>query len=208
MSKVIKLGSIKIAEKENAKISLTDYGSFKGKNDKGALSAVYQALHLNFTQDFVGKIVITEGVTDLYFFEMLSKFTKLITNNFKIIPGAGSGNSSHLISIGLSFSENFVLLFDNDGGAKAIKKYVDEFGEEITRYFHKYSTKENFALEDFLSKADTLRLKNLVDTKDSKKALALLYYDFDDSYKKEFFKNLDNDSLTRLKETVQRLNEL
>jgi len=204
---IIKLGSIKIAEKEKSNITLTDYGSYKGKNDKGALSAVYQALRLNFTQDFLGKIVITEGMTDLYFLEMLRRHTKSINTDIKIIPGAGSGNSSNLISIGISFSDNFVVLFDNDRGAKAIKKYLFEFGEEIVKYFHLYSAEPNFTLEDFLSNNEKQRLCKLTSTNDLKKALTLLYYDFPDEQKK-FFNNLESETISRLQSTIKRINDL
>ena len=206
--KVIKLGSIKIAEKKNANINLIEYGHYKSKDDKGALSAVYQALQLNFTQDFVGKIVITEGVTDLYFFDLFKKYTRFITNNFKIIPGSGSGNLSNLISIGLSFSENFVVFFDNDGGAKAIKKYTTEFGQEIKRFFHLYSDKESFALESFLSVEDQQKLMNLTKTQDLKKAMALMYYELDEPRKNEYFTNLSKCTLDALRKTIQRINEL
>src|SRR5690606_9200752 len=53
---VIKLGSIKIAEKADSRISLINYGNYHAKNDKGALSPIYQALQLNFANDFIGKI--------------------------------------------------------------------------------------------------------------------------------------------------------
>lgn len=205
--KSIRLGSIKIAEKRDSNITLTDYGNYKDKDDRGALSAVYQALHLNFTQDFVGKLVITEGITDLYFFEMLSKHTTLFTNSFRLIPGAGAGNASNLISVGLSFSENFVVLFDNDEGLKAFKKYTTEFGEDIKRYFHVYSTNEKFRLEDFLAKEDQEKLKKITSTKDLKKALALLYYDFE-SEQEKFFKNLHKETILKLSETVKRINEI
>lgn len=81
--KTIKLGSIKIAEKENSQINLIEYGKYKSKDDKGALSTVYQALNLNFTHDFVGNIVITEGITDFYFFDLLKKYTKLSKKSLK-----------------------------------------------------------------------------------------------------------------------------
>ena len=208
--KIIKLGSIKIAKKIDSKVTLTKYGDYKEKDDKGALSAVYQALRLNFTNDFVGKIVITEGITDRYFFEMLKSFTGLLKTEFRIIPGAGSGNSSNLISIGISFSEDFVVLFDNDRGKSAIKKYEEEFGQEINRHFHIYgeNIKHKFRLEDFLSKEDKKRIFNTTKTNDLKKALAVLYYDCSESDKKFVFENLNFKSLDLLKETISRLNAL
>lgn len=204
----IKLGSIKIAEKKSSKISLIEYGKYKSKDDRGALSTVYQALNVNFTSDFVGKIVITEGITDFYFFDLLNKHTNVFTINFKIIPGAGSGNSTNLISVGLSFSENFVLLFDNDEGARALKKYKKEFGEHIMNHFHLYSKTERFALEDFICEEDRVKLINLTKTEDLKRALAILYYDLDENIKKDFICNLNKKTIDSLADTILRINDL
>ena len=206
--KTIKLGSIKIAEKENSQINLIEYGKYKSKDDKGALSTVYQALNLNFTHDFVGNIVITEGITDFYFFDLLKKYTKFFKKEFKIIPGAGSGNSTNLISVGVSFSENFVVLFDNDEGAKALKKYKKEFGESIMKYFHLYNSEKRFALEDFICDADKVRLIELTKTNDIKRALAILYYDLDDKIKKDFITKLHKETIDSLNKTINVINAL
>ena len=204
----IKLGSIKIAEKENSIINLIEYGKYKSKDDRGALSTVYQALNVNFTNDFVGKIVITEGITDFYFFDLLKKHTKQFQINFKIIAGAGSGNSTNLISVGLSFSENFVVLFDNDEGAKALKKYKKEFGENIMNHFHLYNSEKRFALEDFICEKDKLKLSELTGTKDMKRALAILYYDLSEATKKDFITKLDKETINLLSQTISRINTL
>lgn len=204
----IKLGSIKIAEKQKSTINLIEYGKYKSKDDRGALSAVYQALNLNFSNDFVGKIVVTEGITDYYFFEMIKNHSKIFTGDFKIIAGAGSGNSSNLISIGISFSENFVLLFDNDDGSKAMKKYKRDFGEEISRFFHLYNEEKRCALEDLISEADKKRLIKIAETDDIKRALSILYYDKSNDLKEDFVKNLDSDTLKNIQKTVTRINSL
>jgi len=206
--KTIKLGSIKIAEKENSTINLIEYGKYKSKDDRGALSTVYQALNVNFTNDFVGKIVITEGITDFYFFDLLNKYTKNFKINFKIIAGAGSGNSTNLISVGLSFSENFVVLFDNDEGAKALKKYKKEFGESIMNHFYLYDSEKRFALEDFISEKDKLKLSEITQTDDIKRALAILYYDIDEKIRKDFILKLDYDTMNSLTSTISRINSL
>lgn len=206
--KTIKLGSIKIAEKENSTINLIEYGKYKSKDDRGALSTVYQALNVNFTNDFVGKIVITEGITDFYFFDLLNKYTKNFKINFKIIAGAGSGNSTNLISVGLSFSENFVVLFDNDEGAKALKKYKKEFGESIMNHFYLYDSEKRFALEDFISEKDKLKLSEITQTDDIKRALAILYYDIDEKIRKDFILKLDYDTMNSLTSTITRINSL
>lgn len=207
--KTIKLGSIKIAEKEKSVVKLHNYGNYKSTDDKGALSAVYQALNLNFSRDFVGKIVITEGVTDYYFFNLLKIYTKLFKKEFIVIPGSGAGNSSNLISLSLSFSENFVLLFDNDRGKEAFKKYKSQFGEDVLkRHFFLYNEAKPFALEDFLSDKDKGVLTTLTNTNDLKRAFSILYYDLTDADKKCFMEKLDKETLHRLILTIERINNL
>jgi predicted ATP-dependent endonuclease of OLD family len=203
----IKLGSIRIAAKVESEVSVTNFGAFKQARDKGALSPLYQALGLNFSQDFIGRVVITEGVTDLYFFKMFKEHRSEIQSDFTIVPGSGSGNLSNLISLGLGFADNFLVLFDNDRGAKAIKKYIEEFGKEITNYFHLYSEDVDFKLESFFDKADRDMLARVSGTEDPKKSLALLYYDLKEK-QSEVFQNLSKHCTDKLMLTIKRLNEL
>ncbi len=205
--KIIKLGSIKIAEKEKSKIKLTEFGSYKVNNDKGALSAVYQALNLNFSKDFVDKIIITEGITDFHFIDMLRENTNLISNKFNIIPGSGSGNCTNLISIGLSFSENFSVLFDNDRGLNSIKKYKEEFGDQIEKYFYVYSNEKKFRLENFLDNEDRAKIKRLTNTVEVKKAISSLYHDYKE-FQNNFFNSLNSESKKRINTLVQHLNSI
>ncbi len=206
--KIIQLGSVKIAEKSSSVVTLTEYGSYKGKDDKGALSAVYQALQLNFMHDFVGKIIITEGTTDMYFFALLSNHTKKISKKITFIPGSGSGNLANLISIGISFSEDFIVLFDNDEGKTAITKYKKIFGNEIEKKFVFYSNKDKFRLESFLSDEDKKKLREITETKDLKKALSILYYDSDIEMQKDFIESLDKKTCTNLEGILEIINSL
>ena len=203
----IKLGSIRIAEKKDSVISLYNYGDYSSKDDKGALSAVYQALELNFSRDFIGKIVLTEGITDFYFFSLIQKFTQDFKTDFTIIAGAGSGNSSTLISLALSFSDNFVLLFDNDQGKEAFKNYKKQFGEELLhKHFHLYNDTQKFALEDFLSLTDKTKLLELTKTDNLKRAFAILYYDCTEKEQKNFIINLTKETKKSLSDTINRIN--
>lgn len=207
--KTIRLGSIRIAEKYSSNIRLHNYGNYKSKDDKGALSAVYQALNLNFSRDFVGKIVITEGVTDFYFFELFKKYRRDFTQDFTIIPGSGSGGSSNLISLALSFSENFVLLFDNDTGKQSFKKYKTEFGEDVIKnYFHLYDETKECALEDLLNQKDKDILIRTTQTENLKRAFSILYYDLPEEQKKDFIVGLTDQTLTNLNSTIKRINDL
>ena len=206
---IIKLGSIKITEKQESKISMQEYGSYKTKKDRGALSPVYQALQLNFAHDFVGNIVITEGITDFYLLDLIKTHMTLINNDITIIPSSGAGNSSTLLSLAIPFSDSFLVIFDNDnGGKEAAKKYSKEFGDSILRHFHFYQkTKNNYTLEDHFSSNDKKKLLDITQSNRVKKALALLYYDYKDN-QKDFMNKLDKKTLANLKETIDRINKI
>ena len=206
---VIKLGSIKIAEKKSSQITLQNYGNYKSTKNKGALSPIYQALQLNFAHDFIGKIVITEGITDYYLLSIIQKHTKLINKDIKIIPGSGASQSSTLLSIAIPFSKNFVVFLDNDkAGISAKNKYIKEFGEQITKHLHIYmSDKPRFLLEDYLFKKDTESLLKITNSKDPKRALGFLYYDYKDS-QQNFIKDLSKESFANLKDITDRIKEI
>ncbi len=204
---IIKLGSIKIAEKKDATIKLKSFGEFKNKNDKGALSPIYQALNLNFANDFVGKIIITEGITDYYFFKILQTNTELINKKINFIPSSGASQSSALISLAISFSENFLIFLDNDKAGKgALKKYSKEFGDEIKNNIIIYhENKKSFLLEDFLSKEDTEELLNITNSIDPKRALSFLFYDYK-NIQENFITNLSKETIDNIKETIAKVN--
>ena len=206
---VIKLGSIKIAEKKKSKITLTGYGSYGGTKDKNALSPIYQALQLNFANDYLGRLVIVEGITDYYLFNIIQKHSKLIDKDVKFIPGAGAAQSSTLISLALPFSDDFVVMLDNDkAGIKAYKRYLKEFGDHIERKLYLYNeSSPNFLLEDFLSSSDQNNLLKITNTTDLKRAMGFLFYD----YKKEqkvFINALSTDTKNNLKDCLTRMNEM
>jgi predicted ATP-dependent endonuclease of OLD family len=205
---IIKLGSIRIAEKQQANISLTNYGDFKGKNENGALSPVYQALQLNISNDFIGKIAIFEGITDFYFFSIIQQNSGYLSKEIKLIPGQGSGNSTTMVSFSLSFSDDFIVVFDNDKGwSNGIKKYKKVFGENIISKFHKYSDKEDFKLENLISDKDSKYLLEKTKSNDLKKSFGLFFYDKKELHE-EFVKNLSKETVNRCKSTFDKLNSL
>jgi len=192
---IIKLGSIKIAEKKDSKISLENYGTFKSPMNKGALTPVYQALQLNFASDYLGNLVITEGIVDFYLFKLIQKYTDKININIKFIPSFGASQSSILISLALSFSSDFRIFLDNDtAGKDAEKKYVKQFGQALEKNIFMYSKeKDTFVLEDYFSSDDLNLLEEITDSKNIKQALSILYYDLLDK-QEEFIKKLDLNS--------------
>lgn len=205
---VIKLGSIRIAEKQKPNINLTNYGNYKGKSENGALSPIYQALQLNISNDFIGNVAIFEGITDFYFFSIIQENSKLIKKQIKLIPGKGSGASSTMISFGLSFADNFIVIFDNDqGGDNGIKKYKKVFGESILSKFHKYSNTPNTRLESLISKKDREYLQEKTKTNDIKKSFGIFFYDKKE-FHKEFIKNLSEETTNNIQSTINVLNKL
>lgn len=206
---VIQLGSIKIAEKSKSKIDLQPYGSYKSKKDKSALSPIYQALQLNFAHDFVGKVVITEGITDYYLFSILQSKTSFIDKSIKFIPSSGASQSSTLISLAIPFADDFVVFLDNDkAGKDALKKYTREFGEQIETKLYLYqSDKTKFELEDYLSKDVQSKLLEITKTTKVKRALGFLFYDYSKE-QNNFIKSLDTETKNNLEEITNRLNEL
>ncbi|MCT4665348.1 MAG: AAA family ATPase [Flavobacteriales bacterium] len=206
---IIKLGSIRIAEKKDSKINLQNFGSYKSRKDKGALSPIYQALNLNFAHDFVGKIIITEGITDFYFFNILQKHTSFIENKLKFIPSSGASQSTTLISFAYSFADNFIIFLDNDkAGRSAKKKYLKEFGNELENKIHIYGNKsDKFELEDFLCEKDAKNLLILTESNDLKRALGFLFYDYAEK-QVEFCEKLSDNTKENLKHLFETLEKI
>lgn len=208
-SEIIKLESIKIVEKKESKITLQNYGNYKSKKDKGALSPIYQALQLNFAHDFLGKTVITEGITDYYLLNIIQNHTEYIPRDITIIPSSGAGHSSTLISLAISFSDNFLILLDNDeAGKSAETKYVKEFGEGIKSNIHFYNSSiKDFKLEDFLCQKDSSDLLKITKSTELKRAFGFIYYDYKKE-QKEFICNLSSETLANFKTTFEKISEL
>ncbi|MBU3821509.1 AAA family ATPase [Flavobacteriaceae bacterium XHP0103] len=202
----IKLGSIKIAQKQDSKIELDLFGQYKSEKNSGALSPVYQALQLNSANDYIGDVIITEGITDYYVLKMMQENWNFPKPNTKIIPGSGSGSSTNLISFALGFTNNFKIIFDNDrAGHQASTKYVKEFGETIENYFHFYhESKKNFKLENHFSKKDQDRLLKITNSKSLKRAIPILYLDLNEKIK-EFLNDMEEESKNLLGITINSI---
>lgn len=202
----IKPGSIRIAEKTGSEIKSFNYGDYKTQEDKGALTPIYQALNLNFAHDFMGNIVILEGISDFYLFELLKKY-KHINKSIKFIPGTGAENSPSLISIAIAFTKNYLVLLDNDvAGRKAKTRYIKYFGDSIENNIHFYNAKDNFKLESFLNTENKKQLKSMLDCKDIKKSLSFLYYSKEEKQQKSFINSVaENDGLVQIIKTINKI---
>ncbi len=211
---VINVSKIKIAEKERGDVSLTSFGSAKTKNYEGALSPLYDALHLKVGSYKFDKqkVVITEGITDYYFFNMLLEFSSLIrVPKLSIVPGAGAGQLKELISFAVTWSSKYLILLDSDtAGDKEYEKYERHFGKEQAINFYRYKTpakEDKVVLEKFLSSNDQKKIKALTSSKKTKDAFIKLYF-MDATVKKKFIFGLDSDTLENLSLVINRINQL
>jgi hypothetical protein len=188
---------------------LQNFGEYKSSKNQGALSPIYQALQLNFAHDFFGKLVITEGITDYYFWSIIQKHSPQIPKDLKIIPGSGAGQSSTLISLAIPYSEDFLIILDNDkAGKEAEKKYLKEFGTGIKSKLIFYDNgNSKCRLEDLLSAKDQNKILELTRSKNIKRALGLLFYDFS-SQQDQIINELDGETSKNLEKLVNQINDL
>lgn len=200
---IVSLRSIKIAEKgEGSIIDVFDYGNYPHSGKTGALAPVHAALNLNPTYNFIGKVAIVEGITDYYFLKILQDKGK-ITNKVKIIPGSGAGNSSILISIAFGFSNNFILILDNDeAGKEAKKKYIKEFGENLEEKIHFYSKSK---LEKLMSTKVQNKLLEITECNKVKKALGVIMLSKDTD---KFVSSFDSETNNNIASTFEVINSL
>lgn len=208
----ITLNSIRIADrdKETGVISLINFGEYDKSKNQGALSPLYDALHLHLGKhDFPKdeKIIITEGITDFYFFDMLNKHTNFLKNSpISIIPGAGATQLKDLISFSIAWANKYTVFLDNDNeGRIAFATYKNFFEEEEANKWLLYSnSQKDFKLETFLSKDDTTKLINLTSAKNIKNAIIKLYFS-DTSIQKDFFENLSTETNNNLSDFCNKV---
>lgn len=211
---IINIARIRIAKKDNGKIQVLPFSSAGTINGQGALTPLYQALHLKSgaLNQRIDYPVITEGITDYYLFNMLKKHLNFFDEKISFIPGGGATHLRDLISQAIAFSKDYLVLLDSDKeGRDAYDTYKSFFGDlEIKKHFFKYqipSQNENVQLEDHLSSDDTKRLSALTNTAGTKIAIPVLYY-MDEISRLNFFNRLDSISLSRLEIIKNKVNKL
>lgn len=197
---VINVNNIRIVEKEDRQIHLVPFAEVKEKRTMGALSTLYNALRMKvpISSTISQKLIVTEGITDFYFWKMLS--TDLV-----ILPGFGAGNNEYLISIAIGTSKNYMAWFDGDvAGEQAMQKYTRFFGDEERKHWKKYlnSSGGEIKLEQILSQADQKRLASLLGAKDLKKAITSLYFSAD-ADKDAYWRGIDEETKSNLKTNIK-----
>ena len=199
---IINVSNIRIAEREDGKIKLTNFGEYNHSNHSdGALSPIYDALHMslgkhNFPKD--EKVIITEGITDFYFFKMLQAHHDFCQSiDVSILPGASASNLKELLTFSIAWSSKYALILDtDDAGNTAYETYKSYFGEEESKKWIKYkdtNSSPKVVLEKMISQGDQQRLKTLVSLNSVKKCIPVLYFS-SSKVQNEFFINLDNET--------------
>jgi predicted ATP-dependent endonuclease of OLD family len=217
----ININGVKIVNKIDGVVEVKNFNETGVAKFEGAWAPLYHALQLNTGIHIfehsklifgVSKVVITEGITDFYFFDMIQQHTNHIADkSIKFIPGAGAGQLKDLISIAIASSDVYLVLLDSDdAGKKAYTQYVKYFLDEQKDNFYKYqsaSKTDNFTLEDFLSEADQNNIKKITTAIDVKHSIISLYF-MEKDKQKDFISKLDANSISNLSLVFSRLNQL
>jgi len=186
----ININNIRIVEKDKREIHLVPYAEAKVDKNQGTLSPLYNALRIKIpiNSTLRQKVIITEGITDFYFWRMLS-------DEFVILPGTSAHNNSFLIGLAIGTSEKYIALFDgDDAGDTAIALYTKHYNEEeATNHWSQYKNRSGLkiTLEQILSSADKVRLLSLTQVADAKKAMTILFYS---DKKDEFWSVIDSET--------------
>lgn len=194
--KIIPIKNIRIASKLADKIELNRIDNLEDNYNRGAFTPILNALHLDQLPEiyFKKKTIITEGITEFYFFKLLQKYSKLLSPDIIIIPGKGASNLEDLIAMNISLAEKYILILDNDeAGRNALNKYRNIFGErEADKWITVISKKHKDKMDlEKLYNDSSKEIMNKVIGKNLKDKIGNLYYG-DDEIKKEFIQEVIN----------------
>jgi hypothetical protein len=211
---IINIAQTKIVSKDKGEIAVVPFGSATTSNYQGALTPLYNALQLRsgvFNRR-LSKAVICEGITDYYFFSMLTRHSrKHRIPNLDFIPGGGAGHLKDLISMAIAWADDYLVLLDSDSaGTRAKRAYAKFFGSHEGDRILTYATpqqSDDVTLEDFLSQDDQQRLLDTTGASHVKAAIATLYYS-DQQYQESLFQSLDSATLDNLTLITERLKQL
>jgi len=207
---IINIADIRIVDKADGSIRLYDYGNYPGTRSLGAFSALNDALHLKFGlhERMLKKCILTEGITEFYFYKMFFGFT----DDINVIPGHGCGHLKELIAILISCSDSFVVVLDNDPeGRSNYNTYEHYYKDSFTRRCYQYDgvgkKNDDFELEDILSSNDKERIINEVGYSDIKKAIILLFF-MDDERKRQIIRAIDDETKNNISIIKRKITEL
>lgn len=193
--KVVKISEINIAKRNNEVVTLEKISKIDDNKNLGEITPIINALKIdNFPLiHFNEKIIITEGMTDKVFLNILQEIS-LLDESIKIIPGSGVSNLGTLISLVIGITDKYIVMFDNDeAGREHFENYKKSFGEYESKKWILHTVaekKENVVLEDYYSDEMKEILEKYTNKGEYKTALLNFYYNrsFDD--KEKFFDEL------------------
>lgn len=196
---VINLSDVRIVEKRDGIISISNYGESAVEKTNGAYTALEDALHLKIgaTFNFLNSAILLEGITDWCFFKMF-----VDTCDCELIPGYGCTQLKSLISLLIASSEKFLVVLDNDDeGRKAYQQYKSDFQDLFISnvYQYPFSNKKNFELENVLSSDDIKRIKEATGCAAIKKAIIKLFYQGEED-QEQIRKQFSDETLSNIHE--------
>ena len=193
--KVVKIAEINVAKRNNEIVTIEKITKIDDNKNLGKITPIINALKIdNFPLvHYNEKIIITEGMTDKIFLNLLQE-AELLDKSIKIIPGSGVSNLGTLISLSIGITSKYVVIFDNDeAGREHFENYKKNFGDEESKKWilHKLAErKDNIVLEDYYSNEMEEIIKKYIDKKDYKTGLLNFYYNRSFEDKERFFDEL------------------
>lgn len=179
--KVVKIAEINVAKRNNEIVTIEKITKIDDNKNLGEITPIINALKIdNFPLvHYNEKIIITEGMTDKIFLNLLQE-AELLDKSIKVIPGSGVSNLGTLISLSIGITSKYVVIFDNDeAGREHFENYKKNFGDEESKKWilHKLAEKkDNIVLEDYYSNEMKEIIEKYIDKKDYKTGLLNFYY--------------------------------
>ena len=189
--KVVKIAEINVAKRNNEDVTIEKITKIDDNKNLGEITPIINALKIdNFPLvHYNEKIIITEGMTDKIFLNLLQE-AELLDKSIKIIPGSGVSNLGTLISLSIGITSKYVVIFDSDkAGREHFEKYKKNFGDEESKKWilHKLAEKkEDVVLEDYYSNEMKEIIEKYTDKKEHKTGLLNFYYNRDLEDKQKF----------------------
>lgn len=189
--KVVKIAEINVAKRNNEIVTIEKITKIDDNKNLGEITPIINALKIdNFPLvHYNEKIIITEGMTDKIFLNLLQE-AELLDKSIKIIPGSGVSNLGTLISLSIGITSKYVVIFDNDeAGREHFENYKKNFGDEESKKWilHKLAEKkEDIVLEDYYSNEMKEIIEKYIDKKDYKTGLLNFYYNRNPEDKQKF----------------------
>lgn len=189
--KVVKIAEINVAKRNNEIVTIEKITKIDDNKNLGEITPIINALKIdNFPLvHYNEKIIITEGMTDKIFLNLLQE-AELLDKSIKVIPGSGVSNLGTLISLSIGITSKYVVIFDNDeAGREHFENYKKNFGDEESKKWilHKLAErKDNIVLEDYYSNEMKEIIKKYIDKKDYKTGLLNFYYNRNPEDKQKF----------------------